>query len=212
MYSDHVQERRLYADGGNDRQKAHYFLEEPGLASPARADISPAVANVLTRYSPEHALLDPLETATRLGRDAVGLPISAAPIASLLGVAPPHGTSAIQDASRIALRLPAWCGRPPRAEARQGLDVSVARQQEITGRCTAVTKQRREVLSNPAWLERRGMDQAHHPVERIPRVTNRSKIMESLRYQMVIKKNSSRDESAKKGSVAMNAIFYTTRE
>ena len=94
-----------------------------------------------------------LETATTLGLDHVGLPISSDTIESLFGVAKQHGVGETQDAARIALRLPALCGLPTREEAEQVLDVSVARQQEFTGQVISLTKQRREVLGHPERLE-----------------------------------------------------------
>src|SRR5262249_13616299 len=95
-----------------------------------------------------------LETAKTLGLDHVGLPISSDAIESLFGVAKQHGVGETQDAARIALRLPALCGVPTREEAEQVLDVSVARQQEVTGQVISLTKQRREVLGHPKRLER----------------------------------------------------------
>src|SRR5216683_223475 len=89
-----------------------------------------------------------LETAKTLGLDHVGLPISSDTIASLFGVAKHHGVGETQDAARIALRLPAFCGVPTREEAEQVLQVSVARQQEFTGGFTSLTQQRRDVLSH----------------------------------------------------------------
>src|SRR6266852_4001224 len=62
-----------------------------------------------------------LETATTLGLDHIGLPISSESIASLFGVAKQHGVGQTQDAARIALRLPALCGAPTREEAQQVL-------------------------------------------------------------------------------------------
>ena len=90
-----------------------------------------------------------LATATTLGLDHVGLPISSDAIASLFGVAKHHGVGETQDAARIALRLPAFCGVPTREEAAQVLEVSVARQREFTGGFTSLTQQRRDVLSHP---------------------------------------------------------------
>ena len=95
-------------------------------------------------------------------------------MASLVGVAKRHGVGETQDAARIALRLPAFCGMPTREEAAQVLEVSVARQREFTGRFTSLTQQRREVLSHPERLESLGRDQGSSPVERIPRPKNRS--------------------------------------
>ncbi len=115
-----------------------------------------------------------LETAKTLGLAEVGLPVSSDQIESLFGLAKQHGVGKIKDVNRIALRLPALCGIPTREEARQVLEVSVARQQEITGRVASLTKQRREVLPHPEHLEKLGMDQPHTDVELIPRPTNRS--------------------------------------
>jgi hypothetical protein len=95
-------------------------------------------------------------------------------------VAKQHGVGEIKDANRIALRLPALCGIPTREEARQVREVSVARQQELTGRFTSLTKQRREVLPNPENLAKLGMDQPHTDVERIPSPKNRSNYQEII--------------------------------
>lgn len=108
-----------------------------------------------------------LETAKTLGLDHVGLPISAETIASLFGVAKHHGVGETQDAARIALRLPAFCGLPTREEAEQVLEVRVARQQELTGPFTSLTQQRREVLGNPERLESLAMTQGSPHVQRI---------------------------------------------
>ena len=115
-----------------------------------------------------------LETAKTLGLDHVGLPISSDAIESLFGVAMHHGVGETQDAARIALRLPAFCGLPTRAEAAQVLDVSVARQHEVTGQVISLTKQRREVLGHPERLERLSIPQGPPQVELIARPQNRS--------------------------------------
>jgi hypothetical protein len=115
-----------------------------------------------------------LQTATTLGLDHVGLPISSDPIESLFGLAKQHGVGEIKDAGRMALRLPALCGVPTRQEAQQVLDVSVAEQKAITAQFTSLTQQRRAVLPNPDALESLGMDQASLHVELIPGAKNRS--------------------------------------
>jgi len=114
-----------------------------------------------------------LQTATTLGLDHVGLPISSDLIESLFGLAKQHGIGEIKDASRMALRLPAFCGAPTRQEARQVLEVSVAQQKAITAQFTSLTQQRREVLPNPDTLESLGTDQASLHVELIPSPKNR---------------------------------------
>jgi hypothetical protein len=91
------------------------------------------------------------------------MPISSDAIESLFGVGKRHGVGETPDAARIALRLPALCGTPPREEAEQVLGVSVARQHEFTAALTSLTQQRREVLSPPGCLEslRREPDSPH---------------------------------------------------
>ncbi len=121
-----------------------------------------------------------LETATTLGLDHIGLPISSDAIESLFGVAKLRGVGETLDANRMALCLPALCGVPTREEAKQVLDVSVARQQEVTGQFISLTKQRREVLGHPERLESLSLDQANPHVALIASPQNRSN------YQKVI--------------------------
>jgi hypothetical protein len=127
------------------------------------------------------SLQSQLQTATTLGLDDVGVPISSEPIASLFGLATHHGVGESKDANRIALRLPALCGAPTRQEARQVREISVAQHKEITGRFTSLTTQRREVRSPPDALESLGMDQAGIHVERIPGSKNRSNHQEIVK-------------------------------
>jgi hypothetical protein len=115
-----------------------------------------------------------LETAKTLGLDHVGLPISSDAIESLFGVAKQHGVGQTQDAARIALRLPAFCGLPTREEAEQVLQVSVARQQERTGQVISLSKQRRQVLGNSKRLESLHTTPGVPHVELIPSPKNRS--------------------------------------
>jgi hypothetical protein len=153
------------------------MLKTQGLSHHTLAQCEPlidtipsgAVRREFTRY-----LHYQLQTATTLGLDQVGLPISSDPIESLFGLAKQHGGGEIKDASRMALRLPAFCGAPTRQEARQVLEVSVAQQKAITAQFTSLTQQRREVLPNPEALESLGTDQASLHVELIPGPKNRS--------------------------------------
>ena len=114
-----------------------------------------------------------LETATTLGLDHIGLPISSDAIESLFGVAKRHGAGETPDAYRMALRLPALCGLPTREEAEQVLDVSGARQQEFTGQVISLTKQRCEVLDHPERLESLSLDQANPHMETVASSKNR---------------------------------------
>jgi hypothetical protein len=153
------------------------ILKTQGLSHDTLAQCEPlidAIPSSTVRREFAGYLQYQLQTATRLGLDDVGLPISSDPIESLFGLAKQHGVGEIKDAGRIALRLPALCGTPTQEEARQVLEVSVAEQQESTGRFTSLTKQRREVLPNPSRLERLGMDQAGIQVDLLPSSKNRS--------------------------------------
>jgi hypothetical protein len=129
-----------------------------------------------------------LETATTLGLDHLGLPISSDAIESLFGVAKRHGVGETQDAARIALRLPALCGLPTREEAQQVLQVSVARQQAFTSQFISLTKQRREVLANPERLESLSITQGMPHVELIASPKNRSKRQEIIHLSNGYKK------------------------
>ncbi len=153
------------------------MLKTQGLSHDTLAQCTPlidAIPSSTVRHEFARYLQYQLQTATTLGLDGVGLPISSDPIASLFGVAKHHGVGEMKDANRIALRLPALCGTPTREEATQVLEVSVAEQHEMTGRCTSLTTQRREVLPNPSRLESLGREQAGIHGELLPSAKNRS--------------------------------------
>lgn len=159
------------------------LLKTQGLSHDTLAQCAPLIDTIpsqAVRREFTGYLQYQLQTATALGLDHVGLPISSDPIESLFGVAKRHGGGETQDASRIALRLPALCGVPTREEAQQVLAVSVARQQEFTGQCISLTKQRREVLDHPERLESLRLTHGDMPVELIPSPKNRSN------YQAII--------------------------
>src|SRR6266700_7381741 len=142
-----------------------------GLSHNTRAQCEPLIATMSSCALRQEfrAYLDfELETATTLGLDHVGLPISSDAIASLFGVAKRHGVGETQDAARIALRLPAFCGVPTREEAQEVLAVRVARQHELTAEFTSLSKQRREVLGHPERLENLSRSQGSAHVERLP--------------------------------------------
>ena len=153
------------------------ILKTKGLSHHTLAQCEPlmeAMPSTALRQEFRAYLKFELETAKTLGLDHVGLPISSDAIESLFGVAKQHGVGETQDAARIALRLPALCGLPTREEAEQVLDVSVARQQEVTGQVISLTKQRREVLGHPERLERLSLTQGTPHVELIASPKNRS--------------------------------------
>jgi hypothetical protein len=158
-------------------------LKTQGLSHDTLAQCAPlidTIPSVSVRREFTGYLHYQLQTATTLGLDHVGLPISSDPIESLFGLAKQHGVGEIKDAGRMALRLPAFCGVPTREEARQVLDVSVAVQKAVTAQCTSLTQQRRKVLPNPAALESLSTDQASIHVELIPSPKNRSNDRETI--------------------------------
>ena len=153
------------------------ILKTKGLSHHTLAQCEPlieAMPSAALRQEFRAYLTFELETAKPLGLDHVGLPISSDAIESLFGVAKQHGVGETQDAARIALRLPALCGLPTREEAEQVLDVSGARQQEVTGQVISLTTQRREVLGHPERLESLSITQGTPHVERIATPKNRS--------------------------------------
>jgi hypothetical protein len=157
------------------------ILKIKGLSNETRAQCEPLIETMPSSALRQEfrAYLDfELKTATTLGLDHVGLPISSDTIESLFGVAKQHGVSETPDAHRMALRLPALCGVPTPEEAEQVLQVSGARQQEVTGQFISLTKQRRQVLGHPERLESLSLDQATPHVEIIPRPKNRSNYQE----------------------------------
>jgi len=159
------------------------ILKTKGLSHDTRARCEPLIDTMpsATLRQEFRAYLDfELETATTLGLDYIGVPISSDTIESLFGVAKLRGVGETLDANRMALRLPAWCGVPTREEAEQVLDVSVARQQEVTGQFISLTKQRREVLGQPERLESLSREQATPHVELIPSPKNRSNYQEII--------------------------------
>lgn len=149
----------------------------PGRPHDTRAPGEPrraAMPAAVLRLACRAYLAFQLETATPLGREHGGVPSRADTSASLCGVATPLGGGATQDAARIALRLPAFCGLPTREEAAQVLEVSVARPPAIPGPCTSLTQQRRAVLGNPERLKSRTMPPGRPHVQRIARPKNRA--------------------------------------
>jgi hypothetical protein len=115
-----------------------------------------------------------LETATSLGLDNVGVPISSAPIASLFGLTKQHGAGPVQDANRMALRIPALCGVPTLEEAGQVLEITVVQQQALTDGVASLTKPRRQMRAQPHHLEQLGHGQDLGNIEILPPGKDRS--------------------------------------
>jgi hypothetical protein len=153
------------------------ILKTQGLSPATLAQCEPltlAMPTATLRLEFTAYLTYELQSATPLGLDQVGLPISSDSIESLFGVAKRHGVGETQDADRLALRLPAFCGVPTREEAEQVLEVSVARQHEFTAAFTSLTQQRREVLTHPERLESLGENPYEDHVALLPSPKKRS--------------------------------------
>lgn len=182
---------RRFRDDAVPLLECQKILKARGLSHSTIAQCEPfiqSIGSVGVRRGFIAYLQDQLETATRLGLDDVGLPVSSDQIESLFGLAKHHGAGEIKDADRIALRLPALCGAPSRAEAEQVIKISVAEHQQITDSFTSLIKQRREVLPNPDRLENLGTDQVGTHLELIPSAKNRSNNLEILSLPTPYKK------------------------
>jgi hypothetical protein len=153
------------------------ILKTKGLCHDTLAQCEPlidAMPSSVVRQEFRAYLLYQLEIAKTLGLDYVGMPISSDLIESLFGVGKHHGVGQTQDAARIALRVPAFCGAPTREEAQEVLSVSVARQRELTAAFTSLTQQRRSVFGHPERLESLSRNQGQPHVELLPSPKNRS--------------------------------------
>ncbi len=101
------------------------ILKTHGLSHQSLAQCEPfiqAIASAGLCRAFQTYLQRQLEVAKRLGLDKIGMPISSDPLESLFGLAKDHGVGQTKDADQIALRLPALCGIPTRAEARQVIE------------------------------------------------------------------------------------------
>ncbi len=108
---DLIKRFRADAQGLLECQK---ILKTKGLSHDTLAQCEPlveAMPSATLRLEFRAYLEVQLATAKTLGLDQVGLLISSDTIESLFGVAKHHGVGQTQDAARIALRLPALCGR-----------------------------------------------------------------------------------------------------
>lgn len=182
---------RRFRDDAAALLECQKILKAQGLGHDSLKQCRPyidAIRTVALRDRFQDYLDHMMEIAKMLGLDQIGMPISSDLIESLFGLAKLHGTGKIMDAIRIALRLPALCGPPTREEAQQVLGISVAEQNELIGLYSSLTKQRREVLSNPERLESLGSDQARSHIELIPGTKNRSKNTETLIFPMTCQK------------------------
>lgn len=147
------------------------ILKTRGLSHDTLRECEPlldTMASVRVRQEFARYLHHQLETAKELGLDAVGLPISSDPIESLFGLTKQHGVGPIQDANRMALRIPALCGVPTLEEAQQVLEMTVAQQRVLSDGVVSLTKQRRQIRAQPHHLEQLGSEREQGNVELIP--------------------------------------------
>ena len=153
------------------------MLKTHGLTRDTLSQCEPlldTMASVRVRQEFSRYLHHQLETAKRLGLDDVGLPISSDPIESLFGLSKQHGVGPVKDANRMALRIPALCGLPTPEEAQQVLEITVAQQQALTDGVSSLTKQRRQMRTDPHHLEQLGNGRDQGNVELIPPSKDRS--------------------------------------
>jgi hypothetical protein len=153
------------------------MLKTRGLSHDTLTQCEPlldTMASVRVRQEFARYLHHQLETATRLGLDDVGLPISSDPIESLFGLTKQHGVGPVKDANRMALRIPALCGLPTPEEAQQVLEITVAQQKALTDGVSSLTKQRRQMRAEPHDLEQLGSGRDQGNVELIPPGKERS--------------------------------------
>jgi hypothetical protein len=162
---------RQFRDDAGALLACQKLLKTHGLTHDTLTQCEPlldTMASVRVRQEVARYLHHQLETATSLGLDKVGLPISSDPIESLFGLTKQHGAGPIKDANRMALRIPALCGGPTREEAGQVLEITVAQQQALTDGVSSLTKQRRQMRAEPHHLEQLGSGRDQGNVELIP--------------------------------------------
>ena len=154
-------------------------LKTEGLNHVTYGECRKVVENLPPRSSVRKGFIvwmeNQFKTATELGLEKSGMPISSDSIESLFGVSKQHGTGAIKDANRIALRIPTLCSHLTKEDAGQVLTISVKEQQEITGNLPSLIKQRREIFKNPECLEEILTNEKKQNIELIPDAEKRSK-------------------------------------
>ena len=153
------------------------ILKTRGLTHDTLTQCDPlldTMASVRVRQEFSRSLHHQLETATSLGLDEVGLPISSDPIESLFGLTKQHGVGPVTDANRMALRIPALCGLPTEQEAQKVLEITMAQQHALSDGVFSLTKQRRQMRAEPHHLEQLGSGREQGNVELIPPGKDRS--------------------------------------
>ena len=111
---------------------------------------------------------DQLAIASALNLGSVGLPISTDALESLFGIGKRLGVGQTKDATRIALRLPCFCGTLSRDDSERVLQVSVKEQQALTAGKRSLLAQRRQVLPHPGTLETLAETSASRSFQMLP--------------------------------------------
>lgn len=105
-------------------------------------------------YSGFIAWLDEhIEIAKQQGLDEKGMLITSDNIESCFGRGKVRTAGAIKDANRIALLLPAFCGKISKEDIQKVLATTVREQREFEAQLPSVHKQRRKVFGGAASLE-----------------------------------------------------------
>ncbi len=159
--------------------KCQELLKTKGLSKKTYDKTQELIIKIPTRSSVRKgftAYLDEqLVVAEKIGLKDEALPISSDIIESLYGVAKQHGTGVIQDANKIAIRIPTLCGDFTKEDALKVSKISIKKEREIFGSPSSLSKQRRKILPNPGSLDKIIFDTNKQNIELIPGSKNRSK-------------------------------------
>ena len=159
--------------------KCQQILKKKGLTQNSYVECQKLIETISQQSSVRTGFEDWLKKhlliAEKLCLDKAGLPISTDIIESLFGTLKQHGTGAIKDAYRMALRIPAMCGNLTREDATMAMKISTKDMKEILDSIPSLTKQRRQILPNPGSLNEIKMDEIKQPFELIPGSKTRSK-------------------------------------
>jgi len=109
-----------------------------------------------------------LQIAVNLNRGESGLPITTDTLESLFGLGKTHGASKVPDAYRIAMRLPAMCGKLTEEDVQGVLEISVSEQKQIMDNIPSLVRQRREILTKQESVENIVSGQERQVFELIP--------------------------------------------
>ena len=160
--------------------KVQEILKNKGLSKETARECKDVLYESIPSSSPISIgmlewMAESLAILEMIGLKDSGLPVTSDSIESLFGAAKIHGTGVVKDANRIALRIPALCGRITKEDAQNVLNVSVKEQKQVTGNLPSLTKQRREILPNPGKLESVLSDSAVQDLTMMPGAKNRAK-------------------------------------